>query len=1139
MAKACVTVVVVLALFLAWSRPTAAQESAVKGSLEGVVVDASEASVPGAQVTLDGPVGSKTTLTDNQGNFSFPLLIPGKYNVKVQKQGFKAVTMTGIEVLTNRVSSVRAALETGAITETVEVTGSALTVDTTNTAVGANLNDTFYEKIPIPRGVAGLFYLAPGVAGGGASGAANPSISGGSGLENQYIADGVDITDSAFGGLGIFSRVYGSLGTGINLTFIKEVEVKTGGYEPQYGKATGGIVQIVTKSGGNAYHGAISGYFQPESFEARRTNPDDAQFGNVNLSGKLVNNENYDAAAELGGYVPKFKDRLFFYAAINPTLSDQYVQVPINSPLFNGGKTTDLRTYTYSYDAKLTWKVNDRHQLESSVFGDPSHTGTGPFDRLTTHDNTVNSVLKFGNRDWDIRYNGTLSPTWLVNVSGAWGYNHFDETGFPAVHEIVDQTGPNLLTNQVTVPTALQSQFVAEGRGFVEPTEDNTFKINVDTSKTVHKWGEHTVSVGFGWEKSFYKGGRQYSGGVVPIPSANEDGRALRIDPTVAGQLANSEWYLRIPFGALPLTAGQTSSPACPSCPLENIPGVGQVPVYLRLLRSEFGVNSQGVKRFSTSGIYKSGFVNDSWTPNKYVTMSLGVRWDQNFLRGEATKYTFVDNWMPRLGVAVDPWGDRKNKIFANFARYNYNLPLDLAERALTNELDLSSVRLAPDYTVNSSGQRIINLNASGSAIVDFDAAHVLNGAKGAPGTCTAAINPTLCATPTASGLGSRSIASSAESIEAIAPGTRNWYEDEWVVGYEHQFPQGVVFTAKFLRRDLKRIVEDTGGVSPEASDAGFQQVFLIGNIDSKTDLFTNPVQIDYSPTGTADANGDFANMPANCASGTTVFPIPNSLGQNVTDSKGNTGACFTGFGKDGVTTAGAAIPDGIPDGFTNASRRYWAVEVEVNKSFSHNWQLRANYRIARLFGNYEGALRNDNGQTDPGISSLFDFTPGNFNLLGDQFRPGVLNTDRLHIINGFFTYVFDRGLMKSLALGTGVRVQTGTPVNQLAAHPVYLNAGEVPIGGRGSEGRTPTTGTVDFHGEYPIRLTEKMRLHVGVDLFNIGFAKRQQYVNQNIDLGFGTVNQDFLKPANQVSVRANDAFQSPFVARLFAKFEF
>src|SRR6267378_1810657 len=864
-----------VALLVTFPSPGLAQESAVKGSIDVVVVDSTGATVPDAKVTLTGPTGTKTVTTGDQGIVSFPLLIPGNYNVKVEKQGFKAASVSSVEVLTNRASSIRIALETGAITELVEVSGAAITVDTTSTAIGANLNDSFYEKIPVPRGVAGLFYLAPGVAGGGASGTANPSISGGSGLENQYVADGVDITDSAFGGLGIFSRVYGSVGTGINLTFVKEVQVKTGGYEPQYGKSTGGIVQIVTKSGGNAYHGAVSGYLQPQSFEAARTNPDDVQFGRVNLTGKLVNNENYDAAAELGGYVPKFKDKLFFYAAINPALADQYVRYPTNSPLFNGGTAKKLRTYTYSYDAKLTWKVNDSHQFESSVFGDPAHTGTGPFDNLITHDNTADSVLKYSNRDWDIRYNGTLSPTWLVNLSGAWGFNHFDETGFPAVNQIIDQKGPQLVANGVTLPAALQGQFFAQGRGFVENTESNTFKINVDTAKTVHKWGAQTFSVGYGWEKSFYKGGRQYSGGAVPVPGTNADGTALDIDPSVPGQLANSAWYLRVPVGAVPLTAGQTSSPACSACPLENIPGVGLVPVYLRMFRSEFGVNSQGIKRFTTNGIYNSAFVNDSWTPNKYVTLNLGVRWDQNRLVGEATKYTFVDNWSPRLGLSVDPWGDRKNKIFANFARYSYNLPLDLAERALTNELDLFSFRLAPDYTVNASGQRIVNLTPSGSTIVDFDAAHVLNGATG--------------------GLGG-AIASSVESTEAIAPGTRNFYEDEWLVGYEHEFPQGVVFTAKFLRRDLKRIVEDTGGVSPEASDAGFQQVFLIGNIDSKTDLFTNPVQIDYSPTGTADANGDFANMPANCASGTTVFPIPNSLGQNVTDSKGNTGACFTGF---------------------------------------------------------------------------------------------------------------------------------------------------------------------------------------------------------------------------------------------------
>jgi Carboxypeptidase regulatory-like domain/TonB-dependent Receptor Plug Domain len=1097
--------VLVLTLVVAMGLSAKAQESAVKGNIDGVVVDASGASVPGATVTLTGPTGTKSTTADQQGIYSFTLLIPGMYTVKIQKQGFKTASVNGVEVLTNKTSSLRTELETGTITETIEVSGSAIMVDTSSTAIGANLNDNFYEKIPIPRGVAGLFYLAPGVASGGASGAANPSISGGSGLENQYVADGVDITDSAFGGLGIFSRVYGSLGTGINLAFIKEVEVKTGGYEPQYGKSTGGIVQIVTKTGGNQYHGELSAFFAPQALEANHTNPDDPQFAVVNQTGRLLHNEGYDIYVGFGGYVPKLKDKLFFFAGFDPSLNDQFTHFPTTSPLYST-KDTVFRTYTYNYMGKLTWKLSDKHQFESSVFGDPSHTSTSNWDRLTTYSDTARSKLNYGNRDWSLRYNGTLSPTWQINISGAWGYNHFNETGFPVLSEIIDQTGPELGLNT-------RPQFTSQGRGFVEPTEDNTYKLNADTSKTVHKGGDHTFSVGYGWEKAGYKGGRQYSGGAVPVPGVNADGTALNINSAVPGQLANAEWYLRV------------AGASCTKCPLMTINDDSgnpmQVPVYLRMLRSEFGVDSNGIKHFTTSSKYHSAYVNDSWTINKYITLNLGVRWDQEFLRGEATKYTFTDNWSPRIGISIDPTGTRKNKIYANFARYNYNFPLDLAERSLTNELDLFSFRLAPDYTVNASGQRIINLNQYGGASPIFDAAHVLNGATG--------------------GTGSKNITSSVQSTEAIQSGTRMMYEDEWVAGYEHEFKSGVIVTAKFVRRDLKRIVEDTGGVSPEAANAGFQQVFLIGNIHKNTDLFTNPVPTEW--TATTDATGNITNIPAACVGyeSSIQFPVVNSLNQPVATQNGATAVCFgkANYDASGNPIAGLAKPDGKPDGFVDPIRRYTAVEIEANKSFSKNWQMRANWRIARLSGNYEGALRNDNGQTDPGISSLFDFTTGDFNLLGDQFLPGVLNTDRLHIVNGFFTYVFDHTLLKGMQLGTGVRIQTGTPINRLAAHPIYLNAGEVPLGGRGSEGRTPTTGAVDFHASLPIRLTERLKLDLGADLFNIGFAKRIQYVNQNIDLGFGTTNVDFLKPGNQNGVRINDSFQTPFSARLFLRLSF
>src|SRR5581483_4857951 len=93
---------------------------------------------------------------------------------------------------------------------------------------------------------------------------------GASGLENLYVVDGVTITDQAFGSIGTFNRYHGALGTGINLTFVKEVDVKTTAFEPAYGKATGGIVQIVTKSGGDQYHGALSAYFAPSMFYASR-----------------------------------------------------------------------------------------------------------------------------------------------------------------------------------------------------------------------------------------------------------------------------------------------------------------------------------------------------------------------------------------------------------------------------------------------------------------------------------------------------------------------------------------------------------------------------------------------------------------------------------------------------------------------------------------------------------------------------------------------------------------------------------------------------------------------------------------------------------------------------------------------------
>lgn len=224
-------IVSVLALFGVCSSSALAQDQgSARGNLSGLVYDSSKGLVPGAQVTITGPIGSLTQTTTDQGSFLFSTLIPGNYSMKVQKAGFKVANIKSAEVLINKTTSVEVVLETGQVSEIVEVNAASVTVDTSTSAVTADIADTFFENIPVQRGVANLFYLSPGAVDGIQTGGNNPSISGSSGLENSYVADGVSINDPAFGGLGVWARSYGALGSGINQSFVKEVQIKTGGF---------------------------------------------------------------------------------------------------------------------------------------------------------------------------------------------------------------------------------------------------------------------------------------------------------------------------------------------------------------------------------------------------------------------------------------------------------------------------------------------------------------------------------------------------------------------------------------------------------------------------------------------------------------------------------------------------------------------------------------------------------------------------------------------------------------------------------------------------------------------------------------------------------------------------------------------
>ncbi len=741
----------------------------------------------------------------------------------------------------------------------------------------------------------------------------------------------------------------------------------------------------------------------------------------------------------------------------------------------------------------MDFNLSSNHQFNFSVFGDPTTTNVAPFASLNIDNTTANSALDFGTRNFAVRYNGSLSSTWTVSASFSQGVNHFDEFGFDNFNQIVDRTQP------------ARGNFTAIGRGFFEPTESTTYRGNIDTQKQKNFWGSHTFGLGYQYQRAFYSGTRDRSGPHYKVPATNADG-SLPIDPLAVGQSLNAAWSLRVDpnFGS-----DDPDSPPCTLCPILAIPGVGDRPVFLRQDRGEFGNPV-----FDTQSNYHSAYAQDTWRINRHITALLGYRWEQERVigsigpSGTRQAYSFTGQWSPRFGATFDPFGRGKTKIYYNFGRFHEYLPLDAAERSLSAEKDFTGGAFAPDFTVVNGVRRAV-VNSFGTVTPVVDAAHFISKVAG--------------------GIDSSPTISAQDPSNPILPGTKLGYTNEHLIGFEQQLPHNFVISVRYIDRRIGRIIEDAAVVAPEAA-AFFGQTYFIGNINSKVDAAVNPqatklpanfVPI-FAPVPNPDDPDDHSldritNLPSGspgCIRGLYNPKVTNSAG----DVLGQ--ICYAPLGKNGQP-AGDPGADGVPDGFANPIRTYRAVEIELNKRFSNGWQLLSNWRIASLRGNYEGHFRNDNGQSDPGISSLFDFTAGEFNLLGDQFAVGPLNTDRRHIVNIYASYLLDgaRNLyfkrLSGLNTGLGIHMETGIPISEFLAHPVYLNAGEIPVGGRGKLGRTPSSAQLDLHFDYPWKISERTRMTFVANLFNVTNSQKIRTINQFRESTAGQLNPDFTKPAS------------------------
>src|SRR3954465_1983227 len=282
---------IALAASILLATPAFAQTT---GSLSGQVVDAnSQQAVGDAVVIAQSPAlqGEQTAVTDASGSFEITLLPAGSYILTVQREGYQPFTQQGLRVNVDKTIRVRLALLPEALKEqAIEIVAQRPSISVTTTQQGGTVSKEQMALVPYGRNGRTFDQVATSIPGVQNDANGGIQMNGSGGPEQNYIIDGVNVSDPAFG----------TLGTTLIQDFVQEVDVKTGGYQAEYGRATGGIVNVVTKSGGNEFHGSVFVNWSP--FEAPRK-----QIGFLGqaLSSRVKQRFNLDFGAELGGPIIK------------------------------------------------------------------------------------------------------------------------------------------------------------------------------------------------------------------------------------------------------------------------------------------------------------------------------------------------------------------------------------------------------------------------------------------------------------------------------------------------------------------------------------------------------------------------------------------------------------------------------------------------------------------------------------------------------------------------------------------------------------------------------------------------------------------------------------------------------------------
>ena len=442
-----------------------------RGSIQGSVTDATGAAVPEAQVTVSSAdIGVKRTVeTDAGGNFTVTELPLGRYIVTATKSGFRTELMRNVEITVGAVARANLTLSPGQVKETVDVSADVPLVDTSNVTTGDTIEGEQAASLPVNgRDFTKLLVLVPGAAGDPSGAADSPgsfglfSINGNRGRSNNYLLDGTDMNDG-YRNLPAINEggVFGTPATVLPIDALAEIPVISN-TEPEYGRNSGAIVNLVTRSGTNSLHGSLYEYFRNSGLDARN------YFNSTDQHKDVFHNNQFGGS--LGGAF--IKDRLFYFASYEgqresggiPTPLNVPTQDAINSYVTGGGVINPVIQNLLATNPWGPLPQSNGSIVESNPFTNRVDSLIGKIDYHVNASDLVTGRYYFGNSQQSF-------PLALVGGGVTPGYN----TTTPTRVQIVSLSYTKVLSNK------LLAEFRGGWNRFAEQfnAQDNT--LNPDT----------------------------------------------------------------------------------------------------------------------------------------------------------------------------------------------------------------------------------------------------------------------------------------------------------------------------------------------------------------------------------------------------------------------------------------------------------------------------------------------------------------------------------------------------------------------------------------------------------------------------------------------------------------------------------